>query len=376
MDVVDQADESRRIIILAFEETTLSDICGPADVFALANSYLPPAEARRYRVEVASVNGGSVRTWAGLAIDTLRLSELDLATVDTLVIPGGGPPHAPPVPADLVRWLATEKRLPARICSICTGAYLLAEAGLLDGVRIATHWEAASVLARRYPAVRVEADPIFVRDGRIWSSAGFTAALDLALAIVEEDHGHDIAMKVTQSLVLFLRRPAGQPQVSAALSTQAACDPTFARLHAWIMQNLAANLKSDILADQAGMTPRTFARHYVEKVGRTAAKTVEIFRLEAAQRALMQSETSLKQIARVCGFGDEQNLRRAFLRSYGMHPERYRNDLAKGMLCKPSAFRPKRDIPGLIKSQPSSAAEMTCLTRAFRKPNLNESFSI
>ena len=375
MDVVGHADGSRRIIILAFEETTLSDICGPADVFALANSYLP-AEARRYHVEVASVDGGSVRTWAGLAIDTLRLSELDPATIDTLIIPGGGPPHAPPVPADLVRWLATERRLPARICSICTGAYLLAEAGLLDGVRIATHWEAASVLAKRYPAIKVEADPIFVRDGRIWSSAGFTAALDLALAIVEEDHGHDVAMKVTQSLVLFLRRPAGQPQVSAALSTQAACDPTFARLHAWIMQNLAANLKSDVLADQAGMTPRTFARHYVEKVGRTAAKTVEVFRLEAAQRALMQSETSLKQIARICGFGDEQNLRRAFLRSYGVHPERYRSDLAKGVLCSLSSSHLAKTASSLINSPAVNVDEANYLKRKHGSSAFTGSYTI
>jgi transcriptional regulator GlxA family with amidase domain len=315
------------VVILAFEDVTLSDICGPADVFELANTHSTAGLSRPYRVSIASVQGGTIRTSSGISIETLPVRQIDFETLDTLIVPGGGPPHCPPVPQDLVCWLAAKAGSPARLCSICTGAFLLAEANLLAGVRVATHWQAAPLLAARYPDIRVESNPIFVRDGGIWSSAGFAGALDLALAIVEEDHSHDLAMRVTQSLVLFLRRSGDQPQVSVALSTQSACDPTFARLHAWMMQNLTTNLRIDVLADRAGMAPRTFARRYVEKIGRTPAKTVEIFRLEAAQRDLGQSDASLKQIARTCGFGNLQNLRRAFLRSYGVHPERYRSDL-------------------------------------------------
>lgn len=315
----------REVVILAFDEVTSSDICGPADIFELANGYSLPAMSPPYRVRVASVAGGVVRTSSGVRIDTIRLADIHPDQINTLLVPGGGPPDAPPVPADVVAWLAAAGHAPTRICAICTGAFLLAEAGLLDGVRVSTHWQAAPVLARRFPMIQVEANPVYVRDGGIWSSAGFAGALDLALAIVEEDHGHDVAMTVTQSLVLFLRRPGDQPQVSAALSTQVAGDPTFSRLHAWIMQNLAGNLRTELLAERAGMAPRTFARRYVEKVGRTSAKTVEWFRIEAAQRALLHSDASLKQIARTCGFGDEQNLRRAFIRCHDMHPERYRS---------------------------------------------------
>lgn len=315
---------TRNVVILAFDEVTGSDICGPADIFQLANGYSGRLGSPAYRVTVASTRGGIVRTSSGVLVATTPLADLDLDRIDTLIVPGGGPPQDPPVPRDLLRWLAETPQEAARICSICTGAFLLAEAALLDGVTIATHWEAAPALARRFPSVRVEHEPVFVRDGRIWSSGGFTAALDLTLALVEEDHGYDVAMKVTRSLALFLRRPGDQPQVSSALSTQAAGDPAFARLHAWIMQNLAADLRTDILADRVGMSQRTFARRYVEQVGTTPAKTVETFRLEAARRAILQSDDSLKRIAAACGFGDEQNLRRAFVRRYGLHPEGYR----------------------------------------------------
>ena len=315
----------RKVVILAFGDVTLFDISGSADVFELTNRYFLLPGARAYDVEVASITGGSVRTSSGIRIDTIRLTDIDAATIDTLIVTGGGPPDAPPIPHDLVEWLMSNGLAPARISSVCTGAFLLAAAGLLDGIRVTTHWQATSVLAESYPEIRLEADVVFVRDGRIWSSGGFTAGLDLALAMVEDDHGHDVAMKVTQSLILFLRRPGEQPQVSAPLSTQAAGDPTFARLHAWMMENLASDLKMEILAERVRMAPRTFARRYAEKIGRTPGKTVEIFRLEAARRHIVQSDASLKQIARTCGFGSEQNLRRAFLRSFGIHPEGFRS---------------------------------------------------
>lgn len=215
---------------------------------------------------IASVRGGNIRTSSGITIGTMSLQDVSLAASDTLIVSGGGPPQAPPMPADLIGWLALHGKAAGRLCSVCTGVFLLAEAGLLDGTRVTTHWEAAPILAERYPAIDVDAEPIFVRDDPVWSSAGFTAGLDLALAMLEEDHGHDIAMRVTQALILFLRRPGEQPQVSAALSSQTAGDPAFARLHAWIMQHLASDLRIEILAEQVGMAPRTFSRRYLEKV--------------------------------------------------------------------------------------------------------------
>jgi transcriptional regulator GlxA family with amidase domain len=315
---------SRRIVITAFDDVTTSDISGPADVFSLASRYFLPPEARPYEVIVASARGGPVTTSSGITIGTRALADIDAATIDTLIVSGGGPPQSPPVPADLVAWLAREGHKAGRICAVCTGAFLVAEAGLFDGFRVTTHWQAAAMLAERYPGLTVDADPIFIKDRHAWSSAGFTAGLDLALAVMEEDHGHDVTMHASRTLVLFLRRPGEQPQMSAALASQSAGDPGFARLHAWMMQHLGDDLKVEILAERAGMAPRTFARRYVEMIGRTPAKSVEIFRLEAAQRELLQSSASLKYVARSCGFGNEQNLRRAFVRSLGMLPENFR----------------------------------------------------
>jgi len=321
------AASARKVVILTFDDVTMSDIGGPADVFALANRYYLPEGSQFYDVVIASVAGGPVRTSSGIVIQTSELSRIEVGADDTLIVAGGGPPQSPPIPEDLVEWLAAHGRNAGRLCAVCTGIFLLAEAGLVDNRRVTTHWEAAPILKIRYPAVIVDAEPIFISDDHVWSSAGFTAGLDLALAMLEQDHGHEVAMRATQAMVLFLRRPGEQPQKSAALSSQLSGDPTFSRLHAWMMQHLSGDLKIEALAEQAGMTPRTFARRYVEKVGRTPAKTVEILRLEAAQRNLVQSDSSLKQIARTCGFGNEQNLRRAFVRSFGKAPELMRQDV-------------------------------------------------
>ncbi|MDB5702275.1 MAG: helix-turn-helix protein [Sphingomonadales bacterium] len=317
-------DEPRVILVLVSDNFTLTDISGPADVFGIASQYFLPASGRPYDFVIASVRGGLVRTSSGLLFETRSLSEIPIETVDTVMVPGNGPPEDPPIPEDLVAWLMVHGAKAPRLCSLCTGGFILAAAGLLDGVRVTTHWRSAPIMAARYPAVNLDARPIFIQDGHIWSSAGMTACLDLALGMLEEDHGSEIAMEVARSMVLFLRRPGEQPQFSSALSTQGSGDPTFMRLHAWMMQNLANDLRLEVLADYAGMTPRTFTRRYARKIGRSAAKTVEVFRIEAAQRMLLQSEASLKHVARMCGFGDEQNLRRAFQRSVGILPEQFR----------------------------------------------------
>jgi transcriptional regulator GlxA family with amidase domain len=214
---------------------------------------------------------------------------------------------------------------------VCTGAFYLAAAGLLDGRRATTHWRDAPHLAQRFPSVQVDADPIFIRDvgrregeGVVWTSAGVTAGIDLALALIEEDLGHAVAMQAARRLVVFMKRPGGQSQFSAALAAQASANGPFDALHSWMAAHLRDDLSVERLAERIRMSPRTFARRYVDEVGRTPAKTVSALRLEAASRALAESRRPLKRIALDCGFGSEQNLRRAFLRRFGVLPLDYR----------------------------------------------------
>jgi transcriptional regulator GlxA family with amidase domain len=211
-----------------------------------------------------------------------------------------------------------------RVCSVCTGAFVLAEAGLLAGRRAATHWHWAEQLGERYPAGDVDADRIFVKDGAIWTSAGGSAGLDLTLALIEEDLGHRVAIETARELVVFVKRAGGQSQFSVPLKAQASRDARFADLHAWMAANLRGDLRVETLADRAGMSPRTFARTYAAEVGRTPAKTVEAMRLETASRALEETALPLKAVAATAGYADEQALRRAFQRQLGVGPVDYR----------------------------------------------------
>jgi transcriptional regulator GlxA family with amidase domain len=206
---------------------------------------------------------------------------------------------------------------------VCTGAFLLGAAGLFDGRRAVTHWRECNELARRCPEAKVESDPIFVRDGAVWSSAGITAGIDLALALVEEDLGRDLALAVARHLVVFLKRPGGQSQFSTALSLQMA-DDRFAALHDWMTNNVASNLSLPALAERAGMSERTFSRRYVEATGHTPARAVERLRLETARRLLSDTRLPVKRIAERCGFGSEETMRRSFIRVLSATPQDYR----------------------------------------------------
>jgi transcriptional regulator GlxA family with amidase domain len=222
-----------------------------------------------------------------------------------------------------VGWVRERAGHARRIASVCTGAFLLAACGLLDGRRAATHWSVCAELARRFPAVRVEADPIFVRDGPIWTSAGVTAGIDLALALVEQDLGRSVALAVARYLVVFFKRPGGQAQFSTALSLQAAEDK-FGALHAWISAHLANHLSLTVLAAQAGMSERSFSRHHAEATGLTPGRAVERLRVEAARQLLSESRLPVKRISQRCGFGSEETMRRSFLRLLAATPQDYR----------------------------------------------------
>ena len=266
--------------------------------------------------------GQGVTASAGLRLATCPLPPA-AAPLHTLMVAGGPGVEAAAADPVLVDWARARAARARRVASVCTGAFLLAATGLLDGRRVATHWSVCAELARRFPAVRVEADPIFVRDDPVWTSAGVTAGIDLALALVEEDLGRAAALAVARYLVVFLKRPGGQAQFSAALSLQTAED-RFGALHDWINQHLASDISLPLLASQAGMSERSFSRHYTRATGLTPGRSVERLRVEAARRLLSESRLPVKRISQRCGFGSEETMRRSFLRVLAATPQDYR----------------------------------------------------
>jgi len=297
---------------------------------ASANEMAKEAGRTPYRIVVASRRGGPLATSSGLPLLTQPLAAAThKAPIDTLILPGGPGVHAALKDARTVEWVRRQLSSARRIASVCTGAFLLAETGILNGRHATTHWKSCSRLQQQYPGVMVDADPIYVHDERIWTSAGVTAGIDLSLALVEEDLGRKIAMQVARHLVVFLNRPGGQSQFSAPLEAQAvAADGNapnhFAPLHGWIAENLTGDLRVERLAERAGMSPRTFARIYAAKMGVTPARMVEKIRVEAVRRILEETDMPIKRIASTCGFGQEDRLRRAFARQVGTTPAEYR----------------------------------------------------
>jgi transcriptional regulator GlxA family with amidase domain len=314
----------RVIDVLTYPAMQLLDVTGPVQVFASANDLVAGAGgARPYQLRVVAQGGEGATASAGVALAAGPLTQRDEA-LDTLLIAGGEGAEAAAENPVLVEWVRERATQARRIASVCTGAFLLAAAGVLDGRRAATHWMYCAKLAQRFPNVHVEPDPIFVRDGPVWTSAGVTAGIDLALALVEADLGRSVALAVARYLVVFLKRPGGQAQFSAALALQVAEDK-FGALHDWINGHLADDLSLSVLADQAGMSERSFSRHYAEATGQTPARVIERLRVEAATRLLLESRLPVKRIGLRCGFGSEETLRRSFLRLLAVTPQDYRS---------------------------------------------------
>ncbi|WP_246521816.1 GlxA family transcriptional regulator [Neoroseomonas terrae] len=312
----------RAVEILTFPAAQLLDVCGPLQVLASANQMATEqGNEPTYSARVVAPSGGVVATSAGLGLVAAPLPSPH-HPVDTLLVTGGPGVHAAAADPDLVGWLQARARDARRVASVCTGAFLLGAAGLLDGRRAATHWRWCTELAQRFPAVRVEADPIFVRDGSVWSSAGVTAGIDLVLAMVEEDLGRATALEVARRLVMFLKRPGGQAQFSVTLSLQSG--DRFDALHRWMEQNLGSDLSLAILSREAGMSQRSFSRHYAEATGLTPARAVERLRVETASRLLIETGLPTKRIAQRCGFGSEETMRRSFFRLLTTTPQEYR----------------------------------------------------
>jgi transcriptional regulator GlxA family with amidase domain len=310
----------RVIDVLTYPAVQLLDVTGPVQVFASANDLVADSGGERpYLLRVVAQGGKGATASAGVTLVAGPLTQGGKA-LDTLLVAGGEGAAAATENPVLVDWVRQRAAQARRAASVCTGAFLLAAAGVLDGRRAATHWKYCARLAERFPSIRVEPDPIFVCDGPVWTSAGVTAGIDLALALVEEDLGLSVALAVARYLVVFLKRPGGQAQFSAALASQAAEDK-FGALHDWINSHLADDLSLAVLADQAGMSERSFSRHYAEATGQTRARAIERLRLEAARRLLSDSRTPVKRIAQRCGFGSEETLRRSFLRLLDVTPQ-------------------------------------------------------
>ena len=316
----------RRVVIVCFPGVQSLDVCGPLEVFAGATRWV--GETGRtdpgYRVVTASRGGEAVRTSSGLQVvpdadlDTLR------GPLDTLVVAGGDGTRTAAVDAGLVRRVGALAHQSRRVTSVCTGAFVLAAAGLLDGRRATTHWSACAALARSHPAVLVDPDPIFVRDGDVLTSAGVTAGIDLSLALVEDDLGHEAALTVARWLVLFLRRPGNQAQFSAHLAAQSAQRDGLRELQRWIAANPQDDLRIEALAARILMSPRHLARTFQRELGTTPARYVERVRLESARRRLEETGATAESIAAGCGFGTAETMRRSFLRALGVSPAEYR----------------------------------------------------
>lgn len=307
----------RPVLVVLFDDVQSLDVTGPVEVFAGAGHF----GGGGYPIQTASLDGDPVRTQSGLRL----LPDTTLDAVNpphTLLVPGGGGTRGPD--PRLIDWLREHAPRAERLVSVCTGALLLAEAGLLDGHRATTHWAACDHLARCYPEVEVEPDPIFVRDGRISTSAGVTAGIDLALALVEEDLGREAALTVARHLVVFLRRPGNQAQFSAQLAAQTAHRPPLRDLQHWITEHPDGDLSVEALAARARMSPRHFARTFQAETGTTPGRYVDRVRLEHARRLLEETADGVQEVAGAAGYGTPEAMRRAFAKAMDTTPAEYR----------------------------------------------------
>lgn len=316
----------RRVVFVTFPRMCLLDITGPQTVFWLASRIAQARGMGGYDCHTVSLDGAPVQCIEGVVMLTAPARAQHPRDIDTVVVPGT--PEFPELldsTLPLIEWLRDTARGARRMASVCTGAFLLARAGLLDGKRAATHWAMHDQFAALFPAVEIDRESIFVKQGNTWTSAGVTAGIDLALALVQEDYGHEVALDVARELVVYLKRPGGQPQHSEMLKSQSRDVPVFDALHLWITENISSrDLTVDRMAARVNMSPRNFARAYKQKTGRTPAKALEHLRMEAACRLLRATGRPIDDIARACGFGDEERMRVTFHRQLGMTPSDYR----------------------------------------------------
>jgi transcriptional regulator GlxA family with amidase domain len=316
-----------RVAILAFPRFQMLDVAGPADVFAEASRQL--GQPRAYQVQVIGAQPGLLASSNGLRLAVDSTVATHRRPIDILLVAGS--PRVEDMAGDtqLHDWLRRQARTVQRYGSVCTGAFVMGAAGLLDGKRVATHWNSTARLAAEYPNACVEADAIHVKDGRLFTSAGVTAGMDLALAMVEEDHGRELALRVARELVMFLKRPGGQSQFSAHLAAQTSERSSVRQVQDHVLANLRQDLSVPALASRAGMSERTFARVFRSETGTTPAEFVEKARIDAARRLAEESDAPAKRLAAAVGYNNVDGFRRAFGRRLGVSLGEYRKRFAK-----------------------------------------------
>jgi transcriptional regulator GlxA family with amidase domain len=315
----------KKIVMLCVPPGQGLDVLGPLEVFGMASRILEETSGHRgYESElVTSSSDLLIPTITGVGITAHKHYWRVRGEVDTLLIAAGAGARGPNDPA-VSAWLRKMARQTRRVCSVCTGAFLLANAGLLNGKRATTHWKYVESFALQHPGVSWDPNPIWVQDGNIYTSAGGSAGMDLALALIEEDYGSALALAVARRMVIFLRRPGSQAQFSVALSAQAAERKGLQELQVWIAENLAKDLSVEVLAQRAAMSARNFARVFALELGITPARYVEQARIEAARIQLTSTDDGVEQIANRCGFSDAELLRRCFVRHFKIAPSQYR----------------------------------------------------
>jgi transcriptional regulator GlxA family with amidase domain len=317
------AKQQRRVVIIAAPPVRMLDVFGPAEVFTDANR-LRGGEPM-YEVEIVSATEDEiVASHVGIPLLTQGTYQALRSPVDTLLVAGSDDPNEIPYSPDFLDWLRKQSKKVRRLGSICTGALALAGANLLDGRRATTHWNWCNELSQRHPLVKLDAEPIYIRDQNVYTSAGVTAGIDLALALVEEDLGSSLALQIARMMVVFLRRPGGQSQFSATLAAQTSARQPLTDLVAWMADHINDDLSVAALAQRVAMSPRNFARIFTREVGETPGCHVESIRLEAARRLLETTYLNLEQVADKSGFKSGEILRRTFVRRLGVSPRQYR----------------------------------------------------
>jgi transcriptional regulator GlxA family with amidase domain len=320
-------DTCRHIGMLAFTGCEILDVCGPLDIFCYTNymlQQLGKTSRPAYSFEILAEQAGPVATTFGVKIVADRAFADSEGRFDTLIVAGGMGALPARENRAMIDWIDRMSETSRRVASICTGAFLLAESGRLEGCKATTHWHYCERLAQDYPSLEVEPDRIFIRDGRFYTSGGITAGIDLALALVEEDWGGEVANRVARFLLVFFRRPGGQSQFSNFLPVEAKSRMDVRELQGWIIDHPAEDLSVEALAERLAMSPRNFARVFLKEVGITPASFVEQVRLNVARKKIEQTKLPLSLISGQCGFSSDEHMRRAFQRHLKVSPQAYR----------------------------------------------------
>ncbi len=322
------APKIRRIAILSVPSVQMLNVTGPMDVFFEANNQI--ADAPKYVVDIVGLNADPIKALNGTRFIPDETIHTALGEYDTVLVAGSPGIRDYEENPELIAWLVNRARQARRVGATCTGAFLLAHAGLLNGRRATTHWNSAARMTRMFPSIQVDPSPIFVKDGAVYTTAGVTASMDLALALVEEDHGRQVALRIAKELILFIKRPGGQAQFSMHLAAQISDNGPIGDAQEWIINHVDKNLSATTLALKAGMSIRNFARLFKQETQMTPGDYVEAARVEAARRILEEGNTSMKVVAAKCGFSDQSGLRRAFMRRLQVTPAEYRQTFCLG----------------------------------------------